>query len=101
MEALLAVELLEFGDDLILQRQQIVPDLFDVAHACRGLNTLPVSSSRISDGPLAGPHSPGTTKSTRRPKLRRRMKVFLATGLPAMFALVETIGMSTASQIAA
>ncbi len=56
-----AVQQFELGDDPALQRLQVVFDLVDVAHALPGLNTRPVSSSLISEGPLAGPHSPGTT----------------------------------------
>ncbi len=55
-----AVQLLELGHDAALQTLQVVLDLFQLVHWTAALSIAPVFRSRISEGPDAGPQSPGT-----------------------------------------
>ena len=55
-----AVERFEFGADPVLQARKKLNDVVDIAHGVRALSILPLLKSRISDGPFAGPQSPGT-----------------------------------------
>ena len=60
-KSLFAVEQLEFRADPVLQCEEILSYLVDIAHDFPGRSTLPLRSSRISEGPEAGPQVPGHT----------------------------------------
>ena len=55
-----AVQVFDFADDPALQGLQVAFDLFEFFHALRDRTALLVIRSRISEGPDAGPQSPGT-----------------------------------------
>ena len=51
----------EFDADPVLQVCEVVLNVVDIAHDARARSTRPLTKSRISEGPEAGPQSPGTT----------------------------------------
>ena len=57
-----SVDVLEFRDDTVLQREQVIRDFAHVPHSthpARARRTLPEARTRISEGPRAGPQAPG------------------------------------------